>query len=202
MKKLVIVFFACFVSLCSYSQEHIKFNGATFGQPLNEFVKGFPQGSSKSYDSYTLPNGYNFDLYNYEEYYIKLNSKTWECRIFSSKNTNTVFMTVSSIRINNNSLENNLMLLVKTLEGKYGGGINEKQENLGEIVYKYGYHREMLALYYYVKDRNNKKIGEIRISAAPADKDAKNGWIELSYKDYKSSDKATREYNSIMNNAL
>ena len=202
MKKLVIVIIACFLSVCSYSQEHIKFNGATFGQPLSEFVKGFPQGSHKS-DSFTYkPRGYNSELYNYEMYKIKLNSNDWECRIFSSKNTNTVFMTVSSIQFNDYSLENNLMLLVKTLEGKYGSGISEKQENLGEIVYYQGYHREMLALYYYVKDRNNKKIGEIRISASPNDKEAKNGWIELSYKDYKSSDKATREYNAIMNNAL
>lgn len=201
MKKLVIVIIACFLSVCSYSQEHIKFNGATFGQPLSEFVKGFSQGAHKYNISYYKPRGYNSDLYNYEEYSIKLNSNDWQCRIFSSKNTNTVFMTVSSIQFNGNSLENNLMLLVKTLEGKYGHGISEKQENLGEIVYNYGYHREMLALYYYVKDRNNKKIGEIRISAAP-DTNPKNGWIELSYKDYKSSDKATREYNSIMNNAL
>ena len=31
---------------------------------------------------------------------------------------------------------------------------------------------------------------------------AKTGWIELSYTDYSSRDKATREYNSKMRNAL
>ncbi len=94
------------------------------------------------------------------------------------------------------------MLLVKTLEGKYGDGVQEKQEDLGEIVHYNTYRKEMLALYYYVKNSNNKVIGEIRISAAPSDKDAKNGLIELSYTDYKAHEKATKEYNSIMNDAL
>lgn len=202
MKKLVIVIIACFLSVCSYSQEHIKFNGATFGQPFNEFVKGFPQGTHKINDYRIYPKGYNDNLYNYEVYSVKLNSDQWECRIFSSKTSNIVFMTVCSLQFNRDDLENNLMLLVKALEQKYGSGISEKQENLGEIPYYYSTHREMLALYYYVKDRNNKKIGEIRVSASPKDEKAKNGWIELSYKDYKSHDKATREYNAIMNNAL
>ena len=41
MKKLSITIIACLLAVCSYSQEHIKFNGATFGKPLNEFIKGF-----------------------------------------------------------------------------------------------------------------------------------------------------------------
>ena len=146
MKKLFIYLIACFVSLCSYSQEHIKFNGATFGQTLSEFVKGFPQGTYKINDYRKYPKGFNVDLYNYEIYSVKLNSKNWECRIFSSKTSNTVFMTVCSLNFDNNDLENNLMLLVKTLQQKYGGGISEKQENLGEILYYYDGHKEMLAL--------------------------------------------------------
>ena len=94
------------------------------------------------------------------------------------------------------------MLLVKTLEEKYGGGIKEKQENLGEIGYLGSYYREMLALYYYIKGSNGKRIGEIRISAAPSDREAKSGYIELSYTDYSARDKATREYNSLMRDAL
>lgn len=94
------------------------------------------------------------------------------------------------------------MLLVKTLEEKYGGHKEEKQEDLGEIQTGIAtYKREMLALYYYVT-KNNKIIGEIRISAAPNDKDAKWGYVELSYTDYAARELSVREYNSIMNSVL
>ena len=53
---------------------------------------------------------------------------------------------------------------------------------------------------YYIKGKNNKRIGEIRISAAPLG--TSSGYIELSYTDYSSRDKATREYNSLLRNAL
>ena len=95
------------------------------------------------------------------------------------------------------------MLLVKALEEKYGGGIQEKQEDLGWVKeINSNSHKEMLALYYYVKNKKNQLIGEIRISAAPTDRNAISGWIELSYTDYSTRDKATREYNSLMRDAL
>ena len=198
-KKLFVTAIVTLLSLCSYSQEHIKFNGATFGKPLNEFIKGFP-GSVSRVNSYA-PRGYNSNLCNWKCYNMKLNSQNWECHIFSSRTTNTVFRTVSANAFYGD-LENQLMLLVKTLEQKYGGGIQEKQENLGEVVYLHTYKKEMLALYYYIKGSNGKRIGEIRISAAPTDKDAKSGYIELSYTDYSAQKLATREYNSLMRNAL
>lgn len=198
-KKIFVTAIVTFLSLCSYSQEHIKFNGATFGKPLNEFIKGFP-GSTSSTSAYA-PRGYNSNLCNWKCYNMELNSQNWECHIFSSRTTNTVFRTVSA-KAFYGDLENQLMLLVKTLEQKYGGGIQEKQENLGEVVYFYTYKKEMLALYYYIKGSNGKRIGEIRISAAPTDKDAKSGYIELSYTDYSAQKLATREYNSLMRNAL
>lgn len=198
MKKIIITLIACLFVVCSYSQEHITFNGATFGKPLNEFIKGFPPTPSEYYDGY--PRGWNQKLCNHNCYLIKLNSRNWCCHILSSRSSKTVFSTISVESFID--LKNNLMLLVKTLEEKYGGGIQEKQENLGEVVYDSRYYREMLALYYYVKDANNKRIGEIRISAAPRDKEAKSGLIELSYTDYDARDKATREYNSMMREAL
>lgn len=198
MKRIYFIFVICLIAACSYSQEHIKFNGATFGLPLNEFIKGFPK-SSKSTISLS-PKGYNPDLCNWHAYLIRLNSQDWECHIFSSRTSDTVFRTICAESFSD--LKNNLMLYVKTLEEKYGSGIPEKQENLGEIRYLGDDHREMMALYYYIKSKNGKRIGEIRISAAPRDREAKSGWIELSYTDYSSRDKATREYNSKMRNAL
>ena len=200
MRKVIIFAIGVLFTLCSYSQEHIKFNGATFGLPLNEFVKGFPQKPSISTISHP-PKGYNSNLCNRNAYWVMLNSNSWECQIFSSRKTNTVFRTICVLDCTNDA-EQQLMLLVKTLEEKYGGGVQEKQENLGEVGYLGRYHREMLALYYYVKGRNNKRIGEIRISVAPEDKNAKSGLIELSYTDYNSQNKATREYNSLMHDAL
>ena len=94
------------------------------------------------------------------------------------------------------------MLLVKTLEGKYGGGVQEKQDELGQIEYVGNYKREMLALRYYVKNSRNQTIGDIRISAAPIDKEGKGGYVELCYTDYKSREKATQEYNTLMNNTF
>lgn len=197
MKKILITFFACLLSICSFSQEHIKFNGATFGKPLNEFIKGFPGSPTTYFDGF--PKGFNNSLCNHYGYLVRFNSTNWRCHIFTSKTTDTVFRTICVESYLD--LKNNLVLLVKALEEKYGGGIQEKQENLGEVVYGSDYYREMLALYYYIKGKNNKRIGEIRISAAPF-KDAKSGVIELSYTDYSSRDKATREYNSSMRNAL
>lgn len=201
MRKVFAIMVICFLSIHTYSQEHIKFNGATFGLPLNEFIEGFPEKPRELTSSYP-PKGYNSDLCNYNPFEITLNSKKWGCRIFSSRISNTVFRTVCSYSAWRDNLKNDLMLLVKTLEGKYGDGVQEKQEDLGEIVHYTTYRKEMLALYYYVKNSNNKVIGEIRISAAPSDKDAKNGLIELSYTDYKAHERATKEYNSIMNDAL
>lgn len=195
MRKVVLITILGLLSICSYSQEHIKFNGATFGQPLSEFIKGFPQKPERSTISYP-PKGFNSSLCNRNAYLISLNSYTWECQIFSSKKTNTVFRTICVQDFMD--LENQLMFIVKTLEEKYGGGIQEQQGNLGEVGYFGSYYREMLALYYYIKNNRGKRIGEIRISAAPRDKDAKTGCIELSYTDYNSRNKATNEYNSMM----
>lgn len=154
---------------------------------------------SKTYG--TPPKGYNYNLCNHNFYYLYINSYSWNCHIFSSKITNTVFRTVCTQGYGLD-LEENLMLLVKALEEKYGGGVQEKQDNLGEITRGNNHPKEMLALYYYIKGTNGQRIGEIRISCAPTSKDGKSGYIELSYTDYKSRDKATAEYNSTMRNSL
>lgn len=198
MKRIAILFIACFITICSFSQEHIKFNGATFGKPLHEFIKGFSGNPSIHYDGFPL--GYNVSLCNHYCYLVRFNSTNWACHILTSKATDTVFRTISVESFLD--LKNNLMFLVKGLEEKYGGGVQEKQEDLGEIRSSSSNYKEMLALYYYVKGTNGKRIGEIRISAAPSDREAKSGYIELSYTDYSSRDKATKEYNSKLRDAL
>lgn len=200
MKRLLIIVYFCLLSICSFSQEHITFNGATFGKPVTEFIKGFPGSPSLSSSYHKAPKGFNPDLCNRDFCYIRLNSQDWSCHIFSSRSTKTVFRTVSVGYFDN--LETQSMLLVKTLEEKYGGGVQETQGNLGEVVGYSDYYKEMLALYYYIKDSNGRRIGEIRISVAPKDKNAMKGYIELSYTDYSAQKLATREYNSLMRNAL
>lgn len=200
MKRIILLFIVYFLTICSYSQEHIKFNGATFGKPVTEFIKGFPGSPSISSGYHKAPKGFNPDLCNRDFCYIRLNSQDWSCHIFSSRSTKTVFRTVSVKYFDN--LETQSMLLVKTLEEKYGGGVQETQGNLGEVVGYDEYFKEMLALYYYIKDSSGRRIGEIRISIAPKDRNAKNGYIELSYTDYNAQKLATREYNSLMRNAL
>ena len=199
MKKTFFTFLCCIVSFYSYSQEHIKFNGAVFGQPLNEFIEGFPKPLRE--DSGRPPKGYNSNLCNHKLYVMKLNSEWWRCHVFSSRTTNTVFRTVSVIHCITD-LKSKSMLLVKALEEKYGGGIQEKSDELGEVEFSEFSNREMFALYYYIKNAQGRTIGEIRISVAPSSKDATNGLIELSYTDYSSRDKATKEYNTLMRDAL
>ena len=116
LKKLSITIFACLLAVCSYSQEHIKFNGATFGKPVTEFIKGFPGSPSLSSGYHKAPKGFNPDLCNRDFCYIRLNSQDWSCHIFSSRSTKTVFRTVSVGYFDN--LETQSMLLVKTLEEK------------------------------------------------------------------------------------
>lgn len=200
MKKLSITIVVCLLAVCSYSQEHVKFNGATFGKPTKSFVKSFPK--RPTYHHQMIQSESNAGLYNLDEcYWVSFNSNEWFCKLFSSIKTRLVFRTICVA--NYSDLKNGLMLLVKALEEKYGGGIQEKQEELGKIVEINGRsHQEMLALYYYVKNKKGKTIGEIRISAAPIDRNAISGWIELSHTDYKTRDKATKEYNSMMRDAL
>ena len=95
MKKVLFVTILCILSLCSYSQEHIKFNGATFGKPVTEFIKGFPGSPSLSTFYQKPPKGFNSELCDRDFCYIKLNSNDWSCYIFSSRSTKTVFRTVS-----------------------------------------------------------------------------------------------------------
>ena len=200
IKKLLITIVACLLSAGSYSQEHIKFNGATFGKPAKSFIKSFP--IQPKIHQQLIPSGPDASLYSLDEcYWVNFNYNKWYCLLFGSKKNRLVFRTVCVA--NHTDLKNSLMLLVKALEEKYGGGIQEKQEELGKIVELNGKsHQEMLALYYYVKNKKGKTIGEIRISAAPTDRNAISGWIELSHTDYKTRDIATKEYNSIMRDAL
>lgn len=200
MKRLIAIVYICSLTLCSFSQEHITFNGATFGKSVKSFIKGFPQ--KPEWVVPLIPSGANAGLYKLHDCDIYFNSRKWYCKIYSSIKSNSVFRTISVAQFSD--MKNSLMLLVKSLEEKYGGGRQEKQEDLGYIIEKkYSTpHKEMLALYYYVKNKKNEIIGEIRISAAPTDGNAISGWIELSYTDYKTRDKATKEYNSQMQNAL
>ena len=191
---------------CISAQEHIKFNGATFGQEVNSFVSSFP--NSPKVEKRTNKKGFDPNVYNLHHCEVRINAEIWKCDIYSSRKSNEVFRTVCVKYYND--LQSGLMLLVKALESKYGDHIQAKEEDLGEIELYYGsfmasnYRKEMLALYYEIKDVDGKTIGEIRISAAPNGKlNGKDmGFIELSYTDYKARKKADNEYNSIMNNVL
>lgn len=208
MKKylLLIIISAFYFSVSA--QNHIKFNGATFGQPLNTFIDGFIKGTygkspQESIEKITYGSHYNPDLYDLHLGTIDLNAREWQCSIHSSRKTNIVFQTVS-VRFSSD-LQNDLMYLVKTLEEKYGGHKEAKQDELGKVYYKSTYwdgHQEMLALTYYIKNSSGQNIGEVRISCAPTWKDGKGGYIELNYKDNAALSTAQNEYNAIMKNAL
>ena len=129
MKRLSITIIACLLAVCSYSQEHIKFNGATFGKPLKEFVK--EMGNPKPAIVLFSPTNFS-DKCNEYVYSIVLNKSSWNCYVLCTRKTNTVFRTMSYKGVDN-GLKNYLMSIVKVLEEKYGNGLIEKQENLGKI---------------------------------------------------------------------
>ncbi len=199
-KTLVLIIFMVFICLSTFSQTNIRFNGATFGNTVENFILGFPEKPyiQKSYDT----DIFNANICNGYECFMKLNSETWKCYIFSSRKTDKVFRTVCTIGYPSD-LQGHIMLLVKTLEEKYGGHFEEPKSELGYIKSGYDKLKEMFALKYQIKNTFGQTIGEIRISCAPW-KNAQNdgGCIELSYTDLNTSVLATREYNAIMNNAL
>lgn len=208
MKRSILLILIIFSTICVYAQNHIKFNGSTFGQQLNTFTEGFVKGTfgktpAQSIEKITYGSHYNPDLYDLHLCTIDLNAREWQCSIHSSRKTNIVFQTVS-VRFSSD-LKNDLMYLVKTLEEKYGGHKEAAQDELGKIYYKSTYwdgHQEMLALTYYIKNSSGLDIGEVRISCAPTWKDGTGGYIELNYKDYAAIKTAQNEYNTIMKNAL
>lgn len=204
MKRILSIIICCLSIFLANAQTNIKFNGATFGNTLENFIEGFPK---KPYIKELHSNKiYNPDVYNGYRGYVQFNSQDCETFIFTSRKSNKVFRTITHKF--SEDMQNDLMLLVKTLENKYGGHREEKKEDLGEIItgeYGDSSFREMLALYYTIYNNNNQPIGEVRISCAPVPRDngkGKIGYIELSYTDYNTSKLAADEYNSLMNDTL
>ena len=126
MRRVLFLTIINLLTLCAYSQEHIKFNGATFGKPLKEFVK--EMGNPKPAIVLFSPTNFS-DKCNEYVYSIVLNKSSWNCYILCTRKTNTVFRTMSYKGVDN-GLKNYLMSIVKVLEEKYGNGLIEKQEKI------------------------------------------------------------------------
>ena len=208
MKRLLLSLLLSFVAVCSYSQEHISFNGATFGSTLTTFESAL-MGSSSHHDPRYIEHTYK-DMYNrYFIYGGKLNSYECQYYIHCSRKSQIVFETICWFKVSN--LKAELTPFVKLFEEKYGGHIKADANELGSVSWRYSNHdiyhsyphKEMLALTYTIhRKSDNKAIGEIRISAAPdhsPTSDNDSGIIEITYRDYKASDMSINEYNSVMN---
>lgn len=224
-KYLLIVVTSFLCCVFSYAQEHVSFNGATFGQTQKEFLSHLNGHPTSSY----LIEHPNKNLYN--RYFVNdVPLNTYRCKMFvhCSMKTKTVFETITWIRAT--KLKDELKYFVMVFEEKYGGHIEEPQSELGYItdghlttyaatgrtVNDEGYaaysdllssYKEMLALKYIIhRKTDNKAIGEIRISAAPDHKITKStdsyGYIEITYRDYAAAEKSIKEYNNTMNDIL
>ena len=205
MKRLIILIITSLIAVSAFSQDHLVFNGATFGLPLKKFAKALPKKSSLKKGYYG--DQYLLDVYKIHRCKMEMNHNMWTCFIYSSVADKTVFRTISVCYFS--SLKLHTTNIVRTLENKYGPGVSEKESSLGRIcnpkAYSWEldyYHKEMLAIDYYVKNRNNETIGEIRISVAPSKNSSDSGYIELTYTDYKASNKTANNYNSAVYNAL
>jgi hypothetical protein len=212
MKRLLLSLLLSFVAVCSYSQEHISFNGATFGTTFSTFETALI-GSSNHGNSRYIEHTYK-DVYNrYFIYGGKLNSYECQYYIHCSRKSQIVFETICWFKVSN--LKAELAPFVKLFEEKYGGHIKADASSLGSVAWRRSDHtfswsvgnsypiNEMLALIYTIhRKSDNKAIGEIRISAAPdhsPTSDNDSGIIEITYRDYKASDMSINEYNSVMN---
>jgi hypothetical protein len=207
MKNTLLIAILSLISICSYSQEHISFNGATFGVERSSFLSSIDKTSSDlKYISHTYKDVYNRHFL----YGGKINTYSAQYYIHSSLKTNIVFELVAWFHVSN--LKEELMLFVKSLETKYGGHINENADDLGEITERYtthgvyGTYREMLAMKFTIKSHNtNKEIGEVRISAAPTHSptyEGDTGYIELTYRDYSAAESAVAEYEATIGSIL
>ncbi|MBQ9660088.1 MAG: hypothetical protein IJV37_02325 [Bacteroidales bacterium] len=221
---MIVVISSLYFSL-SYAQEHIIFNGATFGQTQKEFQSNLNGHPTSSY----LISHSNKNLYH--RYFLKdVPLSTYRCKMFlhCSIKTKTVFETITWIRVT--KLKDELKYFVMVFEEKYGGHLEEPQNELGYIkdghlssyastgqaISDDGYYvysddwdsyKEMLALKYIIhRKTDNKAIGEIRISAAPDHKITKDtdsyGYIEITYRDYAAAEKSIKEYNNTMSDIL
>ncbi len=187
---------------CTDKLSHIKFNGATFGTPFETFKKEL----KGLYDTNELKdeNIYNRDICKCYRGSTQLNVGYWQCLIFSSLKTKTVFRTVCMKEWDLNAGDH-LKLLIEALERKYGEHKEEKQPDLGHIrifldTYKYNTYEEQSALRYTIRNLIS-NIGEIRISVNCYN-EKMSGRVELSYIDYNASNIAHDEYDAIINETL
>ena len=222
MKRVLgISFFLTLLCSFSYAQEHISFNGASFGQAQKDFQASLNGQPSSSY----LIEHSNKNLYH-RYFYKDVPLSTYRCKMFlhCSIKSKTVFETITWFNVTN--LKDELQYFVKVFEEKYGGHIEEPQSELGYIddgsnenfadqngYYRFNvsyskgwggeHHKEMLALKYSIhRKSDNKAIGEIRISAAPKYDSGTYGIIEITYRDYAATEKSIAEYNTTMNDIL
>ena len=206
-KKILITLLLALSSFFTYAQEHITFNGATFGTDLSTFMS-----SVNCYIPDTrFVNHSHKDVYNRRFTNMgKINTYNACYYIHSSVKTNTVFETIAWFKAEN--LQDELKRYVATLEAKYGSHIKVNSEELGWIVNRrhthdeISRHKEILALKYMIRSRKtNKVIGEIRISGAPEHSpsyEGDSGYIELTYRDYAAADSAMSEYKNTLSSIL
>lgn len=218
MKRTVLFFVVLLLCAITNAQDHISFNGATFGQPQQEFQSSMNGHPSTSF----LLVHPNKNLYN-RYYYSDIHLSTYICKMLlhCSITSNIAFETITWFSVSD--LKEELKNFVKVFEEKYGDHIEEAQSELGFIEdghigngdplnsnYWYfsfysnsDHHKEMLALNYTIHRKiDNKAIGEIRISAAPLSSSSKGGYIEITYRDLAAAKIAISEYNSVMDSIL
>lgn len=204
MRRIILLTSFVLIVTALQAQEHISFNGASFGKNKSDFEASFI-GAPKSNQllEHTYKNMY--DRYWYPS--IRIGNYSGYLYLHCSTKAKIVFETVAWFKVSN--LKAELAQFVKVFEEKYGGHVNESQDTLGEIVdrnydhsHYYKVYKEMLAFKYTISRKSdNKPIGEIRISAAPGHQPTYEGdwgYIEITYRDYAAAQASIEEYNSRM----
>ena len=199
MKKIFLFICLSLAYLCVEAQEHIRFNGATLGQSLENVTSSLKVFSGKRLgvsgrDNCWKYTGGIFGAYKCE-YYIS-------CDL----NNEIVFEVAACIPVNNvdREIKPNIDLLQSKYE-EYTEKENEHDGTGGHIATSYVTTHEHT--YAIRRKSDNKLIGKVTIAgfSLPAEVilcEELVRFIKITYYDYAAAKAAKKGYNNIMNELL
>ena len=193
MKKFILLIYLSLTAICVNAQEHIRFNGATLGQSLENVassLKVFQRSKLKHYEKYNCWEYTNGRLGNYKcDYYIDLNNK--------------IVFEVSA-HFNVNDLQSEVAPFIEVFDKKYEKCT--KNENIGGHRVKIG--EEETQTYLIRNKSNGKLLGEVSITTIKIQSRNisydlnREGHVIITYQDYAAKKAAMKAYSNIMKEIL
>lgn len=196
MKKIFLFICLSLAYLCVEAQEHIRFNGATLGQSLENVASSLKVFSGKRLGISETDNcwkytGGHFGAYECE-YYISCDLKN-----------KMVFEVTAHIPVDN--VDKSIKPIIDVLKSKYEEYIDKDENSGGHKVHLYNEsHKHTYAIR---RKSDNKLLGKVTILAFSFH--SNNDWysktegtISITYYDYAAAKAAKKEYGNIMKEIL